>query len=373
VPDIEAPWPEHLPATLGAEGSEAVTDAIQVWRRGGVYITSAPVRAKSAKAVQAEPTEEVEDVEEVEELEGPDDIEDAEAAVPQVFRGMDERTGRYLTPPVYVQSAVQFSCGVSVNADEWWHTEALTSEDPLVRLQALVVLMKVKAPRTVAKQWQVLQGLDDLSPRPGLARLLGELHAAFEYPALKTDLLRSPPKGEYGHDHAQQWALRAAGAARCWDALARLRDLSTNDNLDTSLAAERSLADFKGRAAEEALAHCVLGWRYNAWIRAAATLSRRDPVLLERTLLEAEIPQGARYQAAVFLGRLGNPRAVPMLCADVGGIALIDGEMFDLIESLAGPEHRALVEALPDGVREEQRERAEAVRASVLRRLAKAK
>lgn len=356
IADIDAPWPAKLPAHLGAEGSNAITDAIQVWRVGVKYFDAPQVDVDNS--VEAE-EEEIEVVETVE----PD------PKTPNGFRGMDHASEAFLTTPTYADSAVQFSCAITAYAGEYHHVQALDADDALIRLQALVVLMKVKAPRTVAKQWQALESLQNLPDRPGVARLLGELRAAFEYPALKPDLMRAPPADEYKDDHGQQWAARAAGAAKCWQALPRLRELSVCDNLNTNLAAERSLIDYDGPQADEALQHCVLGWKYNAWIRAAGALLKRAPRLLEETLLEAKIPDGARYQAAVFLGRLGNADAVPMLCEEVGGVQRIDKQMFDLIEALADERHRAAIQALPDQVRENQRERAESVRATVVTRL----
>lgn len=367
VPDVKAPWPARLPSHLGAEGSNAVTDAIQVWRLGAVYTTAAPTHPESESGPTGNESEEEDEEDEEGEFVEPSTEVERESAT--VFQGIDRRSGWLLESPIYVQSAVQFSCSVTAYSNEYRHVKALGDADALVRLQALVVLMKVRAPRTIAKQWQTLQSLTDLPDHPGLSRLLGELQAAFAYPALRADLMRTPPADTYEDDYPQQWAARAAGVDQCWEALPRLRELSTSDNLDTNLAAERSLTEFEGREADEALQHCVLGWQYNAWIHAAGTLLRRNPTLLENTLLEADVPKGSRYQVAVFLGRLGNAAAVPMLCDEVGGVQRIDREMFDLIEALADDRHREVVQALPGKVRKNQLARAEAVRTAVLERL----
>ena len=53
----------------------------------------------------------------------------------------------------------------------------------------------------------------------------------------------------------------------------------------------------------------------------------------------------------------------------VGRYQIIDKEMFALIEKLARAEHRDRIEALPDNVREKQRDRARQVRAAVRKRL----
>ena len=364
VPDPSAPWPATLPPHAGAPGATPLAGAIQVWRLGSRWfdVPAAPAPPSSHVAGEIVEEGELED-EEIEEGE-----EVLVAPTHTVFRGLDRHSASFLRPPVYAQGAVQFSCAVTAWPDEAHHVNALSDEDPLVRLQALVVLMKVRAPRSIEAQWQTLQGLDALPDEPGAARLLGELFAAFAYPALRPHLARTPPESDYDDDHAQQWAARAAGLLQQWDALPRLRVLSGSMNLGTSLAAERALVMFPGPEADQALRHCVVVGRYNAWIHAASALFRRDPRLLEETLLHDD-PQGARYQVAIFLGRLGNPLCVPMLCEEVARVNRIDEEMFALIEALAEDTHRALVRALPARVRPDQRDRAEAVRAAVLRRL----
>jgi hypothetical protein len=104
------------------------------------------------------------------------------------------------------------------------------------------------------------------------------------------------------------------------------------------------------------------------FLRAARELQERDPVLLEKGLLEMGEPKDRKAYYGILLGRLGNTSAVPHLCRDVKAMARIDREMFDMIEQLALPEHRLLIEGLPEHVRDEQRERAESVLTSVLQR-----
>jgi hypothetical protein len=145
--------------------------------------------------------------------------------------------------------------------------------------------------------------------------------------------------------------------------------LSRCDHLDVSLAAERSLEDFPGPAGDRALADCLLGWRYDAYVRAGYALVERDAGLLAQTLIAAAVPKDCAYQAGLLLAGVGNAAAVPHLCASVGHTAIVDGKMFEAIESLATLEQLPLVEALPATVRDEQRERATNVLAAVRARL----
>lgn len=336
--------------------------AAQVWRLGAdAWQPEPPAEEAAWQGTEEEGEEEVLLVEDIHLSGG-----NADELPP--LTALDEATALFLRVPSR-NSAVQFSCSSVGRPRLWRITQALEEGDPAVRLLALTVLMKVHAPRTVAEQWQALQDAHDLDGHPELAWLLAELDRAFAWESVEALIQQAPPEGEYEINYDLEWGLRAAGVARHWEAVPRLRALTHSENLHTSLTAERSLEDFPGPQADEALVHCVLGWRYNAYERAARALLQRNPTLLERTLLENEAPEDCRYQQGVFLGRLGSPAAVPILCETLPRYQIIDREMFDQVEALATAQHLALVDALPDRVRDNQRERAESVRASVRARL----
>ncbi len=297
-----------------------------------------------------------------------EEVEHDPAADDEPFRALDDAAVLFLRVPS-LRAAVQFSDASVGRPQEWRITTALTEGEPNARLLALAILMRVRAPRSVAEQWEALEAARLLEGHPELPALLAELDRAFAWESVESLIEREPPEGDYEVDHGLEWGLRAAGVARHWEALPRLRALTRSENLHTSLTAERSLEDFPGPEADDALVHCLLGWRYNAYVRAARALQKRHPELLERTLLENDAPEDCRYQQGVFLGRLGSPAAVPILCETLPRYQIIDREMFDLVEALATKEHRALVDALPAQVRENQRARADQVREHVRARL----
>lgn len=275
----------------------------------------------------------------------------------------------FLEYPV-IDSAVRFSCSLSQHDDEWDLVAALESGADEDAVLALAALIRVRAPRHIEEQWRALARLglrrrDD----PGWTDTLAELRRPFTPEAIDEALRAVPPTERHGTAPAIEWSARAAGVTQHAGAIARLVELSRGDHLDVSLAAGRSLQDFPGPEGDRALVQCILGWRYDAWIRAANALFARSPALLERTLLDADVPTGARRDVGLQLAKLHNPAAVPHLCATVGKTGIVDGKMFDAIEELATDAQWPLVEALPDAVRSEQRERAARAVAAVRARL----
>ena len=282
------------------------------------------------------------------------------------FRGLDRTTFEFLEW-TRLLDAVQFS-DAGWHSPEERHAEALSHSDPLVRLQALVVLLRVSAPRSVDAQWNTLKALTNELVDPEAQELLLALNRDFEAPNLEQilDEWETAPNSE--DDHRAQWAMRAVGVAGRSEFLPRIAGYALREDHDVALAAERTLHDFEVPEANAALLECVKAWHYDMFLRAARELQERDPVLLEKGLLEMGEPKDRKAYYGILLGRLGNTSAVPHLCRDVKAMARIDREMFDMIEQLALPEHRLLIEGLPEHVRDEQRERAESVLTSVLQR-----
>lgn len=354
-----------LPASLGA-GCTSGADS-----------PSTPVQATSAPAIQrAEEDPGVTLAARVWRL-GPDAIErpDQSGLIRdddgRPFTGIDVRTLWFLGYPS-LRPAVQFSCTGTDHPYEDALVAALESGSPAMRLQALTVLMRVRAPSSVPLQWRTLQALDVPDASPGTRALPEALRLEFSPDWLLPAIAAPPPADRYADDRRLAWAIRAAGATRLHAALRRLRTLSRGENLDASLAAEASLEEFEGAAGDEALVDCLLGWQYDAYARAGYALLKRNPELLRATLRSASAPAKDRYQQALLLAKLEDPAAVPILCETVEKIAVVDDEMFDAIARLARREHLSSVEALPTHVREEQREQAEAVRTAVRARLAAA-
>ena len=285
------------------------------------------------------------------------------------FSGIDLRTGSALAWPA-VSEVVQFGCTGTYAPYEASLEAALRKGTPELKLQALAILMRLRAPSSVPLQQKVLAELRELKTRPGWRPLLEELAHCFDPDRLMRIVTQDPPADRYSStERSYLWSIRALGAIRHNAALPRLIVLSRSGQLYTSLAAERSIEDFCGEAAEQALVQCMLGWQYDAYKRAAYALLKRNKQLLQDTLLAATPPKRCRYQKALFLARCDDSASVPLLCAEVGSYQLIDGEMFDHIARLALRDHRELIERLPELVRADQRDRARSTVVKYLKRI----
>lgn len=299
-----------------------------------------------------------------------DDREGEDRAGERSFDVTDTRSLRRFLEHPGVNDAVQFGCCVYSHPEEDGLVAAMTQARDEVAVVALAVLVRVRAPRETEDEWRALCRLElRHGDDPAWSGALRELRVPFTPHAIEDALRPDPPADPYGGSPALEWAARAAGVTRHVDVLPRLVELSRGSHLDVSLAAERSLEDFPGPDGDRALAECLLGWQYDAYVRAGRALGERNPQLLEKTLVGAAVPEGARYQAGLLLASVGNAAAVPHLCASVGQIAIVDGKMFDAIEKLATEEQLPLVDALPSSVRGEQRARAKSVAAAVHARL----
>lgn len=282
------------------------------------------------------------------------------------FCEFDEHVRCFLADPE-VADAVQWTCTPSGGELEPWIERGLDADDPHVRLRALVALMRVRAPRSVERQWRALQQLGRGPHAAEFAPVAARLCVAFAPDALDELLALPVPNDLYSCSHELQWGIRAAGVTGYRGALDRLAEIAGSPNIDTSLAAERSLADFAGPDADAALARCVEAWHYASGAAAHALL-RRDPERL-RAILLAMDPQSDARRKGLLLARLDDRRAVPILCRELPNTAIVDGEMFEAIIRLAGPEHLLAVLALPERVRPEQRDRAVECAAVVRARL----
>ncbi|MCH5372663.1 MAG: hypothetical protein JJ992_01700 [Planctomycetes bacterium] len=322
-----------LPSVWEPGRRSPLLDALGVWRRGGDYFPNNVVYADDGRGA----------------------VDGGDAP----FVRIDRRTGRFLKHP-HTKPAVQFGCAVIATPYEDALEQALLQGSDETKLQALVVLMRLRASHSVPEQWKTLQYLQQRDDRPEWQPLLVELESCFAPERLMKAAALLPPKDDYLRPSAEyEWTLRALGVIAHRPALPRLTELSRHANLHTSLAAERSLEDFTGEEANDALESCLLGWRYDAYLRAAHALLKRDPDRLHRVLRDAKAPEEARYQVGLSLARFDDPAAVPILCEQVPRIAIKDAAMFQQISRLGLPEHREMIDSLPRRVREEQRPLAE--------------
>lgn len=306
---------------------DALTDALQVWRLGKDYFEET-----SEDYLSFDRDERV------------------------VFKGIDRKTRRFLDRPD-LQPVVRFGCMGRNTPYEDALIETLTTDEPSLRLQALAILMRVRAPSSVPLQWKALGELRQLKDRPQWQPLLDEWQACFDSKRLEQTLRQVPPKERTYDTEVGEflWSIRAAAVIQDVRAMDRLAVLSAAAHLYTSLAAERSLEDFSGPAANQALVRCLLGWRFDAYVRAGDALLERDKKLLAKALLETTAPKSCRYYQGVLLARCDQVAAVPILCEEVRAYNRIDMEMFAHIARLGTEEHRNAIESLPSRVRPEQR------------------
>ncbi|MEN6451037.1 MAG: hypothetical protein ABFC96_11140 [Thermoguttaceae bacterium] len=325
------------PAKWDSEHRDSFNDAAQVWRLGKDYF---------------------QDGGDDDDFDGSNDLTNERDEI--VFSGIDRATRRFLSHPE-VKPVVQFSCAVTATPYEDALEKALAKGSPEKKLQALAILMRLRAPSSVPLQWKALGELRQLKDHARWQPLLSEWLACFDPRTLEREIQQAPPPGDRYSDRPRiyLWSIRACGTIQDANALSRLTTLSKADHLYTSLAAERSLEDFTGPKANQALAACILGWQYDAYVRACDALLKRDKSLLVKTLLQTNAPKKCRYYQGVFLARCDNPAAVPILCEEVPEYQILDTEMFAHIARLGGAEHRQMIQSLPTRVRPEQRKLAE--------------
>ena len=280
---------------------------------------------------------------------------------PSALRGFLERP--------FVDAAAGSGCSATMYPFEDRLVALLDGQDDEDRALALAVLVRVRAPRHIVRQWQVLHELDHRhGSEPAWAPLLAALHEPFVPDQLEVVLRRKLSADRLDFHEAHQWAIRAVGVTGCRALLARVAFWSRSTDFFVASAAVQSLDDLPGPEADQALADCLSGFGHvAAW--AGHGLLRRDPALMTRTLLGTEVPAKQRDLVGRLLAKVEHPAAVPHLCATVGTMTRVDREMFDAIDRLATVDHWPLVEALPNTVRAEQQERAAAVVAAVRARL----
>jgi hypothetical protein len=277
------------------------------------------------------------------------------------FEGIDEFTRQFMDDPK-TQPAVQHSDAKRSTPYERGLEEALKKNDPIIRLQALVVLMKVRAPRSVALQRKTLSDLMSTEMGKDVRTLLAALDASFSTNSLLKTLQRDEP-AEDAEDREYCWAIRAAGVTRQARLLPRVCALSLSQNLSTCLAAELSLEDFDGEKAERALAACAFG-PSDAFIKAGHALLKRNKRMLHKNMVDFKISDGHEWGQGALLAECNDPRAVPILCE-----ALNQDQawspwskslqfMFDHIARLATEDHKDLMEELPSKVKPEFKESA---------------
>lgn len=254
-----------------------------------------------------------------------------------------------------------FSNAIRESAFENALENALIEEDPWIRFQALIVLVKGRAAYSVDKQWNTLQILMEDYRLDNAKQYLENIQYLFSTEHISLYIHKEPPKDPFCQDHDFIWAIRAAGVRKLPSMLHRLKRLSCAKNIYTSLAAERSLEDYEGAEGDLALIECMLAWNGVASINAGKALASRNRELSVKVMSNINIPDEYKPEIGLLLARCDSPNALPILVNSVGNVAIGDQRIFEEIERLAGAEHWRFVEQLPQKVREDQRERAKKV------------
>jgi hypothetical protein len=209
---------------LGASTpSPEVAEALAVWKHGATAI-AIPLPEPSTH--ESEPPSE--------------EIEWTTYGEPpsEPFQQFDEDVRDFLKSPS-VHDAVPFGCARCVLPIEEWVTAALGHEEAIVRLRALVVLMHVRAPESIIKQWQVLQELQDTAHGGKFTAVTSRLEKAFAAESLSPLINSFIPSGRFTSAPAKlQWALRAAGVAQHAQFLPRLVKWARSNEFNSSRAAE---------------------------------------------------------------------------------------------------------------------------------------
>jgi len=282
------------------------------------------------------------------------ELQGEESDGPPAFDGLDTQVYSFLRYPL-VQPAVWFGCGRYPADREARFVEALGGTNDRHALQALAILMHVRAPRYVPEQWQTLLRLRKAHPR--WASTLRRFFAAFAEENLLHAIGQNPSTDPFARDYALNWAIRAVGVTQRAKALPRLAELCAGDSVRASLAAWRSIGDFTGHASNTALATCVTGWPDNAGQRALDTLIDRDPDLARRTLVVMPLPPGRIDGYASRLSSLADTSAVPRLIEAFGAAGQAQGDVLQALELHAQPEHRPLLRTLLRDMTPQQRRR----------------
>lgn len=349
--------------------ADQIAHAIAVFERGPAAIDAAP------PVVAREPAEVPEDLENFEEL---DEFEhhavriacshsappEAEAESEPPFREFDWRIRAFINYPRVgdATSTAGSWCNTSTGRSLEDSVEAaLENPDPLIRLRALVVLMRIGAPRSVQRQWRALRSLELGRHGPTFAFATAKLRAAFSPFAI--DPVIAKPIPHFCHRRTQ-WAIRAAGVAGHDHAVVRLAEIAAGANEAASAAAAMSLGELAGPVADAALARCVTESAAGEW-QAARALYDRNPERLRTALLLTPVAKRHRLHGR-YLTRLNEPAGVPLLCDEAWRL---DDADLDAITRLALPEHIDAVRAMPGRAREHMVDRVRQVVAAVRARL----
>lgn len=257
---------------------------------------------------------------------------------------------------IYLKPVVQFSCARMATRKEDKLEANLKGSDDTKKLHALKALMTLNAPSSVKLQHDVFLELSEKYLGDDAIILSKKM---FDAKYIEKVLFGDLPNDRFSSNSNEfYWAIRAVGVMKLEKLIPRLIELSETQELYTQLAAEKSIEDFDGKTAEDALIKVIGFWKYNAYCHASTAMIKRNPIRLSAELEKMTPPDNCKYFYAITLAKCSNPKSVPILCETVKNYQIIDGDMFNLISKLGTIDHKGIIESLPDNVRPEQKEKA---------------
>lgn len=257
---------------------------------------------------------------------------------------------------IRLKPVVQFSCAVIATPEEDVLEKELQVANDTIKLSALKTLITLNAPSSVKLQHKTFLELTEKYQNDEAIILAKKM---FEAKYIENILSGEAPKDHYARDDKDfYWAIRAVGVMKLENMIPKLIELSETENLYTQLAAEKSIEDFDGKVAEDALIKVISFWKYNAYCHATSAMLKRDPTRLLAELEKMTPPEKHKYDYTTTLAKCGSKKSVPLFCDLVKNSPFVTDGMFYWISELGTIEHKKIIDALPDNVRPEHKEKA---------------
>jgi hypothetical protein len=258
--------------------TDAVRDAIGVWKYGASYFPDTP---------------------------------DALMPKKRSFDRMEAWVRYYLSEARHERIPV--GCAIAGDYRGSLLREALVSGDSDRELQALSVLMKSKTSTSVSDQYRVLMELSEEEfGRDGNA-LLRDLKKQFEVDQLSKELQQSA-EAAWSASDATVWALAAVGATGHVSLLGYLEDAGLRGGAQVQVYACTAIKALPGLEATKALTRLSVARANTAGELAASILAQRAPEVLRRARRKDDLAAEVRDVILRNLVRIGDIDSVSELC-----------------------------------------------------------
>jgi hypothetical protein len=181
----------------------------------------------------------------------------------------------------------------------------LVSGDPVVQLQALVVLVRSGTSANVREQWRVAQELrDKWTAGTREQALVSEVLKCFDQEQIKKWLPEpSEPPLDGAGPRSVLWLVGARGCARSADAVEDLRRYALHLDSDVAVAGVEALRSIDSHESRRALMAVVKQGVWPAASCAAEALGRQAPEMLRRIVSDTDVAPEGRWAALTGLIR----------------------------------------------------------------------